>query len=209
MRELPNLSSGQVRQFLDAARSQRLEALFVAAVMTGARSAELRGLRWNAVDLDEGLMHIRVSLHEEQGEWVLTEPKTLKSRRTIALSTTVVDAFRRHRVKQNEEALSLGPAWSNPMDLVFTNQVGQPIDRHNLLRREYRPLLRVAGLPETLTFHDLRSVFASAALATQPVTFVSETLGHSTPVTTLRKYATAIPGAQRQVADAIETAFGA
>lgn len=52
-REKVMLSPEQVRRFLQAARGHRLEAPFVLAVTTGARSGELLGLTWGNVDLDQ------------------------------------------------------------------------------------------------------------------------------------------------------------
>jgi integrase len=130
--------------------------------------------------------------------------KILETRRGAEFITPIPKPKKRKRSGSQQSMV-----FDEGSDLSTKQQQYDATSNINLLRREYRPLLRAAGLPEGMTFHDLRSVFASAALATQPVTFVSESLGHSTPVTTLRKYATAIPGAQRQVADAIESAFGA
>ena len=204
-RDLQMLTQQQVRAFLDAARGHRFEALFVLALTTGARSGELRGLTWNTVDLARGEMRIHSSLQETPDGLRLVEPKTTRSRRTVALGATAVEALRRHRSGQTEEALRLGPAWTNNLNLVFTNTVGQPLDRTNLLRREFRPLLRLAGLPARLRFHDLRHVAASFALSRGlPVTLVSEMLGHSQTSTTLDVYGHAIPATQRQVADALD-----
>jgi integrase len=204
-RDLVVLDAGQARSFLSACRGHRLEGLFVLAITTGARSGELLGLSWDQVDLDGGTITIRRSLQELGGEFALAEPKTSRSRRTVALTTIAVDALRRHRVRQLEESLRLGPAWRNDWNLVFTNEVGAPVDRHNLLPRDYRPLLAKAGLPVTLRFHDLRHIAASLALGQgMPIPAVSEMLGHADAAITLRVYAHAVPGAQRQVAQAMQ-----
>ena len=103
----------------------------------------------------------------------------------------------------------LGFARLNVLNLVFTTQPGAPLDQTNVRQREFRPLLRQAGLPETLRFHDLRQITASLALGNgMPVPLVSEMLGQSEVTTTMRVYARAIPGAQRQVADAMEAVLG-
>ncbi len=209
-RELPMLSPGQVSHFLAGCRGHRLEALFTCALMTGARSGELLGAAWDVVDLDSGVLEVRVILQESEQGYKLTEPKTRRSHRVIALPLAAVEALRRHRARQAEEAMRLGPAWRNEWNLVFTNEAGGPVDRHVMLARAYRPLLRKAGLPVSLTFHDLRHVFASTALAKGlPVTAVAEALGHSTPATTMRRYAHALPNSNRQVAAAIQAAFAA
>ena len=102
----------------------------------------------------------------------------------------------------------MGSAWSNPLDLLFTNSVGSPLDRHNVLRRYYRPFVKECDLPTSLTFHDLRHVAASPMLDRGiPVPLVSAMLGHSPPVTTWKIYAHIIPGSQKQLAESLESIF--
>lgn len=204
-KELPVLSPAQARSLLAAAEGHRLEGLFVLALTTGARSAELLGLRWRDLDLEAGQAHIRVALEQVSGTFAIAELKTKGSRRTIALSRVAAESLRRHRARQAEEALQLGPAWQNDWDLVFTTAVGSPLDRHNVLRRDFRPLLRRAGLPENLTFHSLRHIAASLALANGvALPVLSRSLGHSDMSTTLRVYAHVVPGSERQVATAFD-----
>ena len=207
-RELPMITAEQAGHLLTAARDHRQEALFVLALTTAARQAELLGLTWSVVDLDRGVIHIRASLQRLDGEARLVEPKTARSRRTIALAPMAVAALRRHRTQQMEEALRVGPAWDNSLDLCFTSPLGQPLRRHNVLRRELRPLLTAAGLPESLRFHDLRHIAASLALSQNvPWTLVSEMLGHGNVSTTMNVYAHTVPGTQGQMADAMEAVF--
>lgn len=204
-RDLVVLDGTQARTFLTVCRGHRLEALFVLAITTGARSGELLGLSWDQVDLTAGTISIRRSLQELDGKFALAEPKTRRSRRTIAIPPVAVEALRRHHVRQLEESLRLGPAWRNEWNLVFTTEIGTPIDRHHVLGRHYRPLLAKAGLPVTLRFHDLRHIAASLALGQgMPVPAVSEMLGHADAAITLRVYAHAVPGVQRQVAQAMQ-----
>ncbi|MSQ08515.1 MAG: site-specific integrase [Dehalococcoidia bacterium] len=203
----PMLTSAQVRSLLDAARGHPMEALVTLAVTTGARSGEMLGLRWNKVDFEAGTMEIRVALSRVGGVYELVEPKTARSRRSVAVPVVALEALRRHRARQTEQALKLGPAWQNGMNLVFTSEVGTPVDHNNFLRRDFRPLLKKAGLPIELTFHDCRHIAASFALSRGvPIPLVSEMLGHSDPATTLRVYAHAIPLSQRQFADAMDAA---
>ena len=53
-KEITPLSPVQARVFLEAARADRLEALYVLAVHTGMRQGELFNLRWDDVDLNAG-----------------------------------------------------------------------------------------------------------------------------------------------------------
>ena len=204
--ELPMVSPQQVRAFLQSAREHRLEALFVLAITTGARQGELLGLTWNRVHLEEGYIEIRQALQKQNGRAILVEPKTSRSIRSIALTGMAVDAIRRHWANQMKEAFYLGPTWDNSLNLVFTTSAGTPLDKDNVTKRELRAVLKAAGLPSQLRFHDLRHIAASLTLSNgTPLPVVSEMLGHSDPATTLRVYAHVIPGAQRQAAIALES----
>jgi integrase len=208
-RDMPMITPEQAKDFLQKVSGHRLEALFVLAITTGARQGELLGLTWDRVDLDAGEMDIRHALQYtakgDSGGFRLGDTKRPSSRRRVALTAIAVGALRRHRVRQAEQALRLGPAWTNEWNLVFTTTVGTPLSRTRVTRLEFRPLLSESGLPTELTFHDLRHIAASLALGEGlPVTLVSEMLGHADAATTLRVYAHAVPGAQRQVAAAMD-----
>ena len=195
----------QTRDFLAAAKGHRLEALFALAITTGARQGELFGLTWDRVDFDAGEIEIRRTLQKVDGSFELAEPKTPRSKRRIALTGVAVEALRRHRVRQAEESLAIGAAWDKKFDLVFTTPIGTPLDKTNVLRRQLHPLLTKAGLPR-IRFHDQRHIAGSLALgAGVPLPVVSEMLGHANVAITLRIYAHAVPGAQRDAARVMQS----
>ena len=72
------------RAFLDKVRGHRLEALYSVAMAIGLRQAEALGLRWDDVDLERGLVHVRVQLARVDGENRLSPPKR-HQQRTIPL----------------------------------------------------------------------------------------------------------------------------
>lgn len=207
-REMVSLTSEQAKQFLATATDHRLEALFVLALTTGARLGELLGMAWRDVDLKAGTVRIRETLQRSEGGHSLGEPKTSSSARTVTLSSLGIAAIDRHHTHQTEEQLKAGAEWSDT-GLVFTNTAGTALNPNNVYRRDFKPLTRLAGLPENLRFHDLRHAFASLALSSGiPVTVVSQMLGHANPGTTMRVYAHAIPGAQGEVARAMDSMLG-
>lgn len=207
-RDLPMVTAKDAGRLLAVAHDHRLEALFVLALTTGARMSELLGLTWTAIDLDRGSITIRATLQRIDKIPQLVETKTVGSRRTVSLAPMAVAALRRHRTRQMEEALGVGPAWNNSLELCFTSQVGEPLKRHSVLRRDFKPLARAADFPPSLTFHDLRHIAASLALSQNvPWTLVSEMLGHANVSTTMNVYAHTVPGTQGQMADAMEAVF--
>jgi integrase len=57
-KEMHPLSAKQARCLLEAARGDRLEALYVLAITTGLREGELLGLRWQDVNLESGTLSV-------------------------------------------------------------------------------------------------------------------------------------------------------
>ena len=84
-------------------RGDRLEAVYVVAMLLGLRPGETLGLHWADVDLDAGTLSVRVGLQRIEGRLQLVEPKTARSRRHVPLPTLVLTALRAHRTRQLEE----------------------------------------------------------------------------------------------------------
>ena len=142
-RELRPLTAPEVRHLLATAAGDRSEALYVAAVGLGLRQGELLALRWEDVDLEAGTLTVRHTL--QRGARVLAEPKTERSRRTLALPAAVRASMREHRLRQLEARLATGNRWHDE-GYVFTGSTGRPRDAREVTR-EYQRVLARAGLP--------------------------------------------------------------
>ncbi len=187
--EIRPLDRDQVRALFEVARENRLEALYIVAVHCGLRQGELLGLQWNDVDLEAGRLQVRRTL--SNGEF--TAPKTAKSRRTVTLTPTAIDALKRHSERQAEEMMRADTLYQD-QGLVFASMVGTPLSRRNLTR-SFKALLRRAGLPRTVRFHDLRHTCATLLLGKGfNSKFVQELLGHATISITLDTYSHVMPG---------------
>jgi integrase len=207
--EMQTLSEAEAQQFLETVADDRFAALYVLALTTGMREGELLALCWQDVDLERATLSVRLNVQETPGGYVLAEPKTAYSRRSIALSATAIAALREHRVRQHEERLQLGPVWDATVDLIFPNTIGGIMFRHNLVRRSFKRHLTRAGLPESIRFHDLRHTAASHLLSrgVHPKV-VSEMLGHADIAITLRVYAHVTPHMQQAAADVMDRIYG-
>src|SRR5918995_4753831 len=73
--EIRPLTSEQVKQLLDTARVDRLEALYTLAVHTGLRQGELLGLKWEDVDLESETLQVRRTLTTAKDGPVLSTPQ--------------------------------------------------------------------------------------------------------------------------------------
>jgi integrase len=191
-------SEEQVRCFLHAARGDRHEALYVVAIATGARQGEILGLRWS--DVHDNHVTIRTSLDQHERE--LAPTKTLKSRRPIHVSAAVIATLTRHKAKEKRAGRKV-----TSDDLVFQNEVGEPIHASNLYRRSFKPLVADAKVP-LIRFHDLRHTFATLLLTRGVhVKIVSEMLGHASIQQTLDTYSHVLPSLQRAAVDATADLF--
>jgi integrase len=192
-REMCVFTDEQTRKFLAEARGNYLEALFVLAVATGAREGELLGLSWGDVDLQTGKMQIKRILSWRKGEGlVFAAPKTESSRRTLYLSDFAIAALQEHQSRQRQLEGFAKPGW-NKHNLVFCTKSGRPIERTNLRKSYFRPLVTKAGLPQ-IRFHDLRHTAATLLfqLDVHPKV-VQQMLGHSNISITLDTYSHAVP----------------
>ncbi len=197
----------QAARLLAAVRGQRLEALYTVALALGLRQGEALGLRWEDVDLEAGRLHVRVQLQRLEGRGPqLVALKTASSRRALPLPPFAIEALRRHRARQLEERLALGPAWQEH-GLVFTSTIGTPLEARNVLR-DYHALLARAGLPRK-RFHDLRHTCATLLLLQGvDLRVVMEILGHSQISLTANTYTHVAEALKRQAAERLEALLG-
>jgi integrase len=209
--EIKALSSGQVKALLAAARGTRNEGLYAVAVHTGLRQGELLGLKWTDIDLKgrRRRLSVRRALKVTDHGLDFGPPKNKASRRSVPLSKTAAAALRAHRTRQNEERLGLGHLWHDH-SLVFPNRVGNPLDHNNLYYREYKPLLKTAGLAdEGFTFHSLRHTFATALFKRgEHPKVVQALLGHSSIVQTMDTYSHLLEDIGGDAVDGLDEAFG-
>lgn len=194
----------QARRFLACIVDDPLEALYVLALTTGMRRGELFALQWADIDLDAGSLQVRWTLRHLVGRvYVLTPPKTPRSRRKIALSGRAIEALRRHRVRQLDQRRAAGEAWHEE-DFVFTNAAGHALRGNHILQRHFAPILKRAELPAR-RFHDLRHTAATLLLLRGILPkIVFEMLGHSTVSMTLDTYSHVLPDMQRNAASALD-----
>src|SRR5207245_5928999 len=148
-----------------------------------------------------GIVTVRRSLvlRVKGGGWFFAEPKTPRSRRSIPLPNYLVRQLSSHRRKQAEFRLKRGAKYQNN-DLVFATPKGTPLSMRNLERRNFKPILAAAELPD-IRLYDLRHTCATLLLAAgENPKVVSERLGHATVVMTLDAYSPVLDGMQEQAA---------
>ncbi|MFF2328711.1 MULTISPECIES: tyrosine-type recombinase/integrase [unclassified Streptomyces] len=201
------LTAAEARQFLDAARADRLHALYELALRTGLRKGELLGLHWDDLDLNAGTASIRRSLQRTRTGGLTHLPtKTRASERRIALPTECIRSLKEHKQQRDKERETAGSAWQDS-GLVFTTPTGRPLDPANLTRR-FRSFLARAGL-RRIRFHDLRHSTATLLLEQGvDLVVIKELLGHAHIGVTAGVYAHVRLRLQRDAIDALGHALG-
>lgn len=120
--ERPTLSVDQVFAVADG-MPPRYRALVLLATFASMRFGELAALQRQHLDLERGIVDIKVAVVElGTGELVVGPPKTAAGRRAVAIPSDLVPDIRRH-VDQ-----FVGP---EPDALVFAGPKGAPLRRSN------------------------------------------------------------------------------
>ena len=202
-KEIQCLDTEGVKKFLTAARDTKHFPAYFLALNTGLRRGELLGLRWKDVDLKAGSITVNQGLVRTKQGLVFQEPKTKLSNRTIGVSPQVVSTLKEHKKRQNEERLAAGTAYNTEHDLVFCNELGEPICPRGFTRHFERVLKR-AGLEGKVTFHGLRHTFATLSLQEGAAArTVQEALGHHKAAFTLDVYSSVTDKMKKEATDKI------
>lgn len=116
-----------------AACSDNERPFMLTAILTGLRSSELRGLRWQDIDLAAGT----ITVCQRADQWgEIGPPKSEAGKRTIPVPPELVSELKKWKLRSPHSKLGL----------AFPSTTGTPQRHNNLLRRTYFPLQVRAGL---------------------------------------------------------------
>lgn len=205
-REAKYLPADTVTAVLQAALGSRYCPALVLIAGTGIRRGEACALAWDAVDLDDGMMRIAATMSRVDGKLVTTEPKTDRSRRAVPLSPGLVGMLRKHRTEQKRERMRAANQWQGS-GLVFTTELGGPVDPRNLLR-----VIQVAAKAvkvEGVGTHTLRHSAAVDWLESGVhIKAVADLLGHSSIAVTGDVYGHTSDDTARAAVDGLTDRLG-
>ena len=166
--------------------AELMHAYIVLSLLCGLRTEEARALRWAHVDLD-GDPAARPPVPPHIAVWRSVrahgDTKTERSRRTLALPATAVQALRAWTGSQAGEQLAAGQGWQDT-GLVFTSHAGAALDAGNV-RKMFKRICTEAGTGDNWTPRELRTTFVSL-MSHQGVSIeeIARLVGHATTRTT-------------------------
>lgn len=213
------LSDAQVRALLQAVEGHHYELLYHVLAKLGCRVGEALGIRWDDLDLDDGLVCMTGSIQRERTQQPGNGPKTVLRRkdytktaegddRFIALPPSLVPLFERHHRQQiisKAAVTNRGGVWVEP-DLVFTTSLGTKLEGKTV-GNHFRRVRAQIGLPKKTRLYDLRHTNLSIVTRDTDAVTARDRAGHSDVRTTLQFYAETDLETQRAAAAAIDRRF--
>lgn len=190
-KEIRPLADDEIPLFLAAIDGSPMRNAYALCLFAGLREGECLGLSWKQVDFEKGRITVSQQLQREKvkgGKYYIADTTKSGKPRTIEPPPIAFEYLRAERVKQLENRLKAGPAWSNPDDLVFTDEAGDHYAIHTFYKR-FKAIAASIGRPDARP-HDLRHTAATVAIASgADIKSVQDLLGHSTASFTLNVYA--------------------
>jgi integrase len=168
------LKPEQLRQILEAV-GEDYKPLFLTAMITGARLGEVRGLRWQDMNAEDGSLCIQRAVWRQ----VIQTPKTEASARTLHIPRELIDILCAYREQSK---------WAADHDFMFARVDGTPHDPDHLRRVVLYPAMDRCSISRekwTHGFHVFRHTAGSIVHAqTGDLKLAQELLGHSRLATT-------------------------
>ena len=187
------LTPHEINTLIDAEPNAKYKTLFQLAIFSGARQGEILGLKWSDVDWDNNQIHIQRTFNNDS--WYDT--KTDASMRKIDLGPAMMIVLKKWKLACQK----------NRLNLVFPNNVGNPINHNNLVNRHFNPASKAAELPK-IRFHDLRHTYASLLIEQgENIKYIQSQLGHSSPTVTLNIYSHLMKPVNQEAACRLENAI--
>lgn len=205
-RDMTTYNLSQTATLLDAVRGEQVFIPTLLAALCGLRRGEIAALRWRNVDFNTAQISVVASVEQMNGGVRLKETKSSRAR-TVAMSETVRDELRAHRLRQAQDMLKLGSRLTDD-NFVAALADGSPM-QPTFITHEWGRFIKTTDLPR-LRFHDLRRAHGTQMLSSGIHPKVaSERLGHSRVGTTLDLYSHVLPGIQEDAAAKMDAALRA
>ena len=200
--ELP-AARGRRQRIADPAEAAALlEALppadrahWALALYGGLRRGEIWALRWEDVDLEAGVIHVRRSWDPKAGE---IEPKSAAGTRRVPIASVLRRILIEHKLRQGGDAATR-----------IVLDVDGKLKHSTTLTERAHKVWRKAGL-EPIGLHECRHTFASLMIAGGVnAKALSTYIGHASISITMDRYGHLMPGSEGEAARKLDDYLGA
>jgi integrase len=177
---------------------------------TGVRRGEFLALQYGDIDWFNSEIRIRRAIKKAEAtdgvhkwQWTLGAPKSVKSHRRIAMTSTV-----RSFLAGLKEVSGAGDNdFIFPRGLVGLEPADAWMDPDYFDNSVFAPIAAQAGL-SGMRFHDLRHFFASMLIAQgESAKYIQDQMGHSSIQVTFDTYGHLFPQSKRDAADKLDAAL--
>ena len=204
------LTQDEQNMFLSGVEDSWYKEMFYFLCLTGVRVGELGALRWEDINFNKKIIHIKHSLSISYVDGVkrmeLVSPKTVNSYRRIPFIGEMEEILKSQKQKQEKLKRQLKKRWrgTGPFrNLVFTTGMGSPCTRYiveqqvkknikKIREKEAEACVRENRLPREFPDihpHTLRHTFATRCFENRmEPKVVQKLLGHSSISITLNIY---------------------
>ena len=133
-REMQTLTAEQLDAFFREAKASGVYEMYYIELATGLRRGELRGLKWDDIDMKNGVIRVQRQVARINGEIVEAPLKTKNSYRNVSIGPDAIEVLEEQKKKVGDSGY------------VFPSPNGGPISPDSVLNMLHRVLER-AGLP--------------------------------------------------------------
>ncbi len=163
------LSADEMQKMFEALRGSKLELPVLVAAFYGLRRGEVVGLKWDAIDFEQGTISVKRTVTStiiggKYQEFEQQSAKTKSSLRTLPLIGSFREYFMQVKEVQELNKQVCGNCYNYEYDgFVFVDELGERM-RVEYLTNVFPKFLESHGL-RRMRFHDLRHSCASLLLA--------------------------------------------
>jgi integrase len=209
----------ELKYFLNQIKDTWLYLPSLIISLTGLRIGELCGLRWDNVDLNNGVIHIKEQILNDKKTHTLVHTKILKTNaafRSVSIPQGLINILKELKEKSliddynNFVVLDRSLNMCNPrnVSMEFTRYVSKyKYTLEDKIKKTKKEVINYMQLPQ-ISIHGLRHTHATILLLKgENVKVISDRLGHTSVKITLDTYSHVLPSMKKQTAELLDSVF--
>ena len=185
----------------------RQATALLAFIFTGFRRGEMCGLKWDCVDMENRLIHVKNNVTRANKYGLLEkDPKTEKSRRTVEIPQILLNQLLKYKAWYDNQATLMGDRWAHS-GYVFVHAENGTRIAPEMFYVWINDITQKAGLGKW-TVHSMRHTNITTKLRNNvPLLEVSADAGHGRTSTTTDAYGHFLKREQRRAPAVLDNIF--